>query len=194
MKTIIRHRSDIKYIYRCTLDSDSSVCYTFSCLGYIGTTILLIITGIIGIVLTVFYLMQDSAFLDNMTIGIKILWLTSPSICGCSIYYTKTLYRIGFKFTKAKIEVNKENYGEIRFKLVGTLSYFLSRVIQIPIGSFFFLLLVRCGFLSSFSVVPGLESQSDLVMLGAAFLLGITGGHMLQFLTNTGLSMVSKRE
>ena len=81
--------------------------------------------------------------------------------------------------------------GTATMRRFGATSFFYSRLLAVPVVSLFALVLIRCGLVSMFSLSSSQLQNSDFLMLGISFLLGMSGGALASRLIDLGKSGVS---
>lgn len=153
-------------------------------LGYLGLLLL-------GAILLVTCFTDDGiAAREEMSGTLSLAWLSSPSLCGCASYYIRKLYRICYRLKKEPVSSNSIEYECELVNRKGTIWYFASRAIAVPVGAFIFLLLLQRGITGLFNIAG--DSVDEYALVGLSYLLGIAGGRLLSFLLNLGASALSK--
>lgn len=148
---------------------------------------LFVIELFVGAGLTGAYLI---GFLGASWEGELLLVLSAPSLCGCSVYYIRRLSQLGFKYEKRRLESG--DYDCIWMRRWGAVTFFVSRALVVPVASFFALVLIRYGLLSSFASPVSFREPSEMVMLGISFLLGLSGGMIAYRLIDFGQSIARR--
>lgn len=142
----------------------------------------------LGLVLTILFF--AGAAPGSESEGIRMLWLSSPSLCGCAVYYTRRIYQLAYRFEKRRVDADGGD-DTATMRRFGATSFLYSRLLAVPVVSLFALVLIRCGLVSMFSLSSSQLQNSDFLMLGISFLLGMSGGALASRLIDLGKSGVS---
>lgn len=111
----------------------------------------------------------------------------STSILGCSCYYIRKLYKLKLA---GKLHYPEENEEEL--KLMGALSYFLSRPLYAITFSIIVIIGIKCG-LINFSMQNGELSSSFIeLMMFICFFIGFGTGRFLNLVENTAEDIIDK--
>lgn len=152
--------------------------------GYLGLMLL-------GVVLLVICFSDDGiAARVKMSDALSLAWLSSPSLCGCASYYIRMLYRICYRLSKEPVHFDSNMYECELVNRKGTIWYFVTRAVAVPVGAFMFLLLLRCGITGLFNISG--DDVDEYALAGLSYLLGVAGGRLLSYLLDLGASALSK--
>lgn len=155
-------------------------------LGYLGLLLL-------GAILLVTCFSDDGiAARGKMSSTLSLAWLSSPSLCGCASYYIRMLYRICYRLKKELVPPKSTEYECELVNRKGTIWYFASRAVAVPVGAFMFLLLLQRGVTGLFNIAG--DGVDEYALAGLSYLLGIAGGRLLSYLLNLGASALSKSD
>lgn len=112
----------------------------------------------------------------------------STSILGCSCYYTRKLYKLKLA---GKLYYPQENKGE-ELKVLGALSYFLSRPLYASTFSIIAIIGIKCG-LMNFSLNQVEISSSFIeVTMFICFFIGFGTGKFLNLVESKTEDIIDK--
>lgn len=147
---------------------------------------------VIALALTIRILINTWAYSDVIDQG-KIMMYSiygciATSVLGCSCYYTRKLYRLKLA---GKLCYPKEK-SEEELKILGAISYFLSRPLYAMVFSIISIIGIKCG-LMSFSLQKVEISASFIeVTMFICFFIGFGTGKFLSLVENKTEDILDK--
>lgn len=174
-----------------TSGEDKFIRYVLKRRDFTGLFITYLILMLLGAVLLfVCFTNVGIAARAKMSDTLGLAWISSPSLCGCASYYIRKLYRICYRLDKEPIPADSAMYECELINREGTIWYFVTRAVAVPIGAFIFLLMLRCGITGLFNIAG--NDVDEYALASFSYLLGVAGGRLMGYLLDLGTSALSK--